>query len=77
MINRRDLWRKVQAAYPEANFLQSPEWGKMNELVGHKIVIEATDERTWCLAIRKDAKRGRYLEIPGGPLVDWKKEENF
>ena len=75
MINRRDLWRKVQAAYPEANFLQSPEWGKMNELVGHKIVIEATDERTWCLAIRKDAKRGRYLEIPGGPLVDLKNEE--
>lgn len=75
MINRRDLWGKIQAAYPEANFLQSPEWGKMNELVGHKVVIETTDERTWCLAIRKDAKRGRYLEIPGGPLVDWKNEE--
>lgn len=25
----------------------------------------------WCLMVVKNAKRGRYLEIPGGPLVDW------
>lgn len=25
----------------------------------------------WCLMIVKDAKRGRYLEVPGGPLIDW------
>lgn len=28
----------------------------------------------WCLMIVKNAKRGRYLEIPGGPLVDWQDE---
>ena len=27
------------------------------------------------LAILKLAKRGAYLEIPGGPLTDWRKEE--
>lgn len=64
------LWPKIQALHPEANFLQSPEWGRMNELIGHKVIIDAT-ETTWCLMIVKNAKRGRYLEIPGGPLLDW------
>lgn len=63
-------WTKVTERYPEANFLQSPAWQRMNELVGHKVVV-AEDDETWCLMIVKNAKRGRYLEVPGGPLVDW------
>lgn len=63
-------WTKVAERYPEANFLQSPAWQRMNELVGHKVVV-AEDDETWCLMIVKNAKRGRYLEVPGGPLVDW------
>lgn len=65
-----ELWPKIQELYPEANFLQSPEWGRMNELIGHKAIIDAT-EISWCLMIVKNAKRGRYLEVPGGPLLDW------
>lgn len=68
------LWPKIQTLYPEANFLQSPEWGHMNELIGHKVIIDAT-ESAWCLMIVKNAKRGRYLEIPGGPLLDWQNPE--
>lgn len=74
-------WKKAQQKYPEANFLQSPAWGKANDLVGHKVIVEynicdedgAASEapQYWCQMIVKDAKRGRYLEIPGGPLVDW------
>lgn len=67
-------WTKIQARYPEANFLQSPAWQRMNELVGHKVVIERS-ENAWCLMIVKNAKRGRYLEVPGGPLVDWNNQE--
>ncbi len=63
-------WIKVQTQYPEANFLQSPAWGKVNSLVGHKVIIAQFDQG-WCLMIIKNAKRGRYLEIPGGPLMDW------
>lgn len=73
-MTSRAEWAKVTARYPEANFLQSPAWQRMNELVGHKVVI-ATDDETWCLMIIKNAKRGRYLEVPGGPLVDWNDEE--
>lgn len=70
----QELWPKIQTLYPEANFLQSPQWAHMNELIGHKVIIDAT-ETTWCLMIVKNAKRGRYLEIPGGPLLDWQDAE--
>lgn len=63
-------WQKIQKQYPEANFLQSPSWQRMNELVGHKTIIDSAED-SWCLMIVKDAKRGRYLEVPGGPLVNW------
>lgn len=63
-------WTKIMKLYPEANFLQSPAWQKMNELVGHQVIVDIHDD-SWCLMIVKNAKRGRYLEVPGGPLVDW------
>lgn len=67
-----ELWQQVQQTYPEANFLQSPTWAKTNRLIGHKVIIQTTTQPLgWCLMIIKNAKRGRYLEIPGGPLIDW------
>lgn len=67
----KETWSKILMRYPEANFLQSPAWGKVNELVGHKVIIEHDELNWWCLMIVKDAKRGRFLEVPGGPLLDW------
>jgi len=52
------------------NFLQSEIWAKTNRLIGHKVVV-----RKGIVMIVKSAKRGRYLEIPGGPLIDWQDEE--
>lgn len=102
-------WQQALVEFPEANFLQSPAWGRVNDLVGHKVLVEynlgSTQEDTsddlaftqknteategmkkqadeepgaphyWCQMIVKNAKRGRYLEIPGGPLLDWNNEE--
>lgn len=65
-------WPEVIKKYPEANFLQSPEYGKMNELLGYKVLTEEFGGKGYALMIVRDAKRGRYLEIPCGPLVDWK-----
>lgn len=70
-MHKTALWPKIQTAHKEANFLQSPAWGKTNELVGHQVFIETFGAQGWCLMIRKNAKRGRYLEVPGGPLIDW------
>lgn len=74
----QQAWAKIQQLHPEANFLQSPEWGETNQLIGHQVIIEQNlattpnpDPPFWCLMIVKNAKRGRYLEIPGGPLLDW------
>lgn len=67
-----DEWQKVLKTYPEANFLQSPEYAKMNEILGAKVIFENFDETAHALMIVRNAKRGRYLEIPCGPLIDWK-----
>lgn len=57
--------------HPEGNFLQSDEWGKVAEKVGHKTIRKDLKGGDSILMIRKDARRGRYLEIPGGPLINW------
>ena len=59
--------------HEEGNFLQSDEWGKIAEKVGHKAIIKNFKGGDAVLMLRKDARRGRYLEIPGGPLIDWQK----
>lgn len=64
-------WSKVVEKYPEANFLQSPMYAKMNELINYKTVTCNFDGDGYALMIVRDAKRGRYLEIPCGPLLDW------
>lgn len=68
-------WQSFVDSRPEANFLQSLEWANANNLVGYKIVRNVVEKDGQVVAgwqgIVKDAKRGRYLEIPGGPLGDW------
>ena len=64
-------WDEIVKKYPEANFLQSPAYGKMNELLGSKATVEDFGGKGHALMVVRDAKRGRYLEIPCGPLIDW------
>lgn len=59
--------------HEEGNFLQSDEWGKVAEKCHHKAIVENFNGGDSVLMLVKDARRGRYLEIPGGPLIDWKK----
>jgi len=61
--------------HPEANFLQSWYWGEFHEKLNNKI------QRTGfyagnkligvMLSVVENAKRGRYLTVPGGPIIDW------
>lgn len=67
----KQIWAKIQNRFPEANLFQSPDWGEVNKIIGHKIKVEHFEDVAWCQMIVKNAKRGRYLEIPCGPLVDW------
>jgi len=40
-------------------------------LLGKKVLYLEFEDGGVALAIVRDAKRGRYLEIPCGPLIDW------
>ncbi len=65
-------WAKTCEKYPEANFYQSPNWAKVNELIGDKTITKELKDDGVVLAIVRNAKRGRYLEIPCGPIINWK-----
>ena len=69
--NNNSNWVELVKKFPEANFLQSPAYGRMNEILGGKVISEDFEARARALMIVRDAKRGRYLEIPCGPLLDW------
>ncbi|MBQ3320933.1 peptidoglycan bridge formation glycyltransferase FemA/FemB family protein [Candidatus Saccharibacteria bacterium] len=64
-------WSEIIERFPEANFLQSPAYAKMNEILGAKTIVSDFGGLGHALMIIRDAKRGRYLEIPCGPLIDW------
>lgn len=65
-------WAEIVKKFPEANFLQSPAYAEMNRLIGEKVIIEDFDGKGRALMVVREAKRGKYLEIPCGPLIDWK-----
>ena len=51
-------------------FCQSESWEKCSHLFGHKAYF-VDFPGTRALVIIKNARRGRYMEIPGGPNIDW------
>lgn len=79
-ILSREQWREFVASRGEANFLQSLEWGLLHESLGHNVVRYGIESKQGELVggwqgIVKDARRGRYLEVPGSPLIDWTNED--
>lgn len=64
----RSEWEKALDRFPEANFLQSWEWGEFHQNLGHPVYRIIFDGGMF-LGIIEPARRGRYLEIPGGPLL--------
>lgn len=59
------------------NFLQSKQWYEVNKSIGHKPIFLMFSEKSYCLAIIKDAKRGRFLEIPCGPILDYQNRDEL
>ncbi len=74
-VTDQAAWEAFIAAHSEANFLQSWLWGEFYERLG-KIVYRSgfyQDKRLVgvMLSIVEPAKRGRYLAVPGGPIINW------
>ncbi len=80
-IEPTDLDNFVAQKHPEANFLQTSSWGKVYEIDGEKVfylgLYDNDDLHGTAVVIVKNAKRGRYLEIPGGPILDWDHEPRY
>lgn len=74
-ITNKTIWEGFLSKHPEANFLQSWYWGEFHEALGHKIkrsgFIKKNKLVGVMLSVVENAKRGKYLTVPGGPVIDW------
>ena len=75
----RDTWDGFVAARPEANFLQSWDFYEFHVSRGLKVVRQLVyngDTIVGAYAgVVENAKRGRYMAIAGGPIMDWNDTE--
>ncbi len=73
-ITSRSEWEKFLEKHPEANFLQSFAWGEFHKSLGHKIFRSGFYDngklRGVMLSITEHARRGTYLTVPAGPIID-------
>jgi len=74
-ITDKNEWENFIAKHEEANFLHSWFWGNFHERLGKAIVRSGFYKNGSLigviLSIVETAKRGKYLTIPGGPIIDW------
>jgi len=72
-------WDAFVESRGEANFLHSWQWGSLHETLGdkvHRLGAYKDDKIVGVAAgIVKNARRSRYMEVPGGPLMDWENED--
>ena len=75
-IEDKSVWESFISNHSEANFLQSWYWGEFHQAIGNKIhrtgFYRDNELLGVMLSVVEDAKRGRYLTVPGGPIIDWK-----
>lgn len=72
-------WDAFVTSHEDANFLHSWAWGDFHEARGKKVVRRiALDDKDQIIAAYvgqiETAKRGTYMAIAGGPIMDWGKK---
>ena len=71
----RELWDGFVQSHPESNFLQSWDFYEFHAARGKKVVRRLAydgDKIVGAYAgVVETAKRGRYMAIAGGPILDW------
>ncbi len=74
-IENKKTWEDFISSHYEANFLQSWNWGEFHKALNHKIGRTGFYKNEKLigimLSIVENAKRGKYLIVPAGPLIDW------
>jgi len=75
IVTGKKEWEAFLTKHPESNFLQSWAWGEFHANLGHTIIrlgfFEKDVIRGVMLCVVEKARRGTYLTVPGGPIIDW------
>ena len=79
-INDREEWDGFITSHPEANFLQSWDFYEFHKNRGKKIVRRAVVDDNGKIfgayaGVVETARRGTYMAIAGGPILDWENEK--
>ena len=83
LVENKTQWEAFVTSRPESNFLQSWNWGQFEISLGKKVfylgLFQGENLVGVCLATKEPAKRGPYLAIAGGPLIDFQsnKQKNL
>jgi len=71
----KETWEEFVLSKNESNFLQSWSWGEFHKALGKIINRTGFYEKSKLvgvmLSIIEPARRGKYLTVPGGPIIDW------
>ncbi|MDP2586070.1 MAG: peptidoglycan bridge formation glycyltransferase FemA/FemB family protein [Candidatus Levybacteria bacterium] len=74
-ITEKKVWEEFVLSENEANFLQSWSWGDFHKALGKQIFRIGFFEKEKLigvmLSVIEPARRGKYLTVPGGPIIDW------
>jgi len=78
-VQDQALWEDFLNQFNEANFLQSWAWKNFEEKMGKKVfalrIFDNQETLALALVVSEKAKRGNYLTIAAGPLLNWQKQE--
>lgn len=71
----QNSWNDFVSSHAEANFLHAWQWGEFHDARGRTIVRRGIyhDERLVGVYTGhvEPARRGRHMQIVGGPIIDW------
>lgn len=75
----KEQWQQALSRWPDANFRQSWQWSEFERSMGKTtfplLIIEGESAQSapvgLCLAVKEPARRGAYLAVAAGPLIDW------
>lgn len=74
-ITDKKIWEDFILAKNEANFLQSWYWGEFHKAMGKTINRTGFYDKNKLvgvmLSVVEPARRGKYLTVPGGPIINW------
>jgi lipid II:glycine glycyltransferase (peptidoglycan interpeptide bridge formation enzyme) len=72
-------WESFLLSNSPHTFLQSWYWGEVRQAMGSKIFRWGIEKRgkleAVCLIIKEEARRGPYLLVPAGPVMNWDNED--